>query len=152
VDALAARAAVSRQTFYQYFRNKSDVLERLMAEPSDVGRQGLRALVALDAPSLEDLEEFIEGQIANYAIGRDTFLILAEAELADPEIRALVVPTWKKYTDLLTDAITRSRRRTGARARRVEVETEALLLVAQLERFCHLSILRGWDADRRTAV
>ncbi len=147
-----AAAGVSRQTFYQYFRNKNAVIELLLSIPSNVGRGALEALAALDEPTLKDLEKVIEFQMDVYETNKTTFAIIAEAEAVEPSIQELIRPVRDRFRNTLAAAIRRSRRRAGAPDRRRESELEALLLSAQLERFCNLWLIRGYEIDRRAAV
>src|SRR5262245_32293009 len=152
VEAIAARAGLSRQTFYQYFRNKHDVLAGLLALSSSVTAAALEGLAELDEPSLADLRGFIEFQIDRYSANKSTYAILGQAEMVDPTVRQLTQRRRDHYVDVLASAIRRSRRRSGAPVRRAESHVEAMLLTSQIERFCNLWFVQGWDVDRNTAV
>jgi AcrR family transcriptional regulator len=141
VEDVAARAGASRATFYLHFTGKSGLTHALIDERGPSEDAVWAAVPAGGAPVrawLDELTGLWERQ-ASY------LLALEQAVAVDPTIALRHATQRRARVALVTE------RRLGGPIDGV-VDVRALLLVAQLERFCHLWLVREPGVDWQVAL
>lgn len=136
VEDVAARAGASRATFYLHFRGKAEIAEALMetVEPledaiwSELGEAAKRRRA--------DVRRWLGELTQLWEAHRDYFVVLEQAVAVEPGVASRYAASRRRRTQLVA-------RRSEARA---------LLLVVQLERFCHLWLDRDAGVDRDRAL
>ena len=138
VEDVAARAGASRATFYLHFAGKSELTHALVDERSPSEDAVWAAVPGGDAPVRGWLDELTRLWDAESSY----LLALEQAIAVDPGIALRHATQRRARVALVTE------RRFGGPIDGV-VDVRALLLVAQLERFCHLWLTRepgvDWD-------
>lgn len=65
VEEICKEAAVSKMTFYRYFKNKNELALEIMLEIFDKGLKDYRQVMAQDIPFVEKIEEIISLKFKN---------------------------------------------------------------------------------------
>ncbi len=114
VESVSAEAQVSRPTFYQYFRNKTDVLAHLLAERAEKASLLFAArLAANPRPTPDDLRAWVEGFVNLYEANVETMQAWACAE-SDPASLHAIDVMQRRVTDVLTAYVASVRAEIGA--------------------------------------
>ncbi|MGD9891065.1 MAG: TetR/AcrR family transcriptional regulator [Dehalococcoidia bacterium] len=105
MDAVAARAAVSRATLYRLFPGKAELLAALAESRAPLPALDRFLTAAADRPAVEALPELVTAAIPRLLAQRGVLrAVMAEAILAGPEsapARAVLAGTYAALTDYL---------------------------------------------------
>ncbi len=147
IEAIVDAAEVSRPTFYQYFKNKTDALSALVLEQRPSVLSHIDTLGP--APSLQQLRAWIDGLLEQFEMHHATMSAWTQAESTEPEFQKVADAIMNSLIDAYTDHFVGS---ADGPAAGVEIRTRVMLLVLQLERYTYFECVRGWEADREAVV
>lgn len=145
IEDVASAAGTTRATFYMHFRSKCDLVKALMAETGEAGYALWTPLGELAAePRREAVRAWLESTIAWWTDARQEITIFLQASAIEPELIADQAAADRRNLERVVELVPRFQREDG--------RVEAMLLVAQLERFFYFWIVRGWEMDREQVV
>jgi AcrR family transcriptional regulator len=102
VERLAGAAGISRSTFYLYFRDKSDLLQRLgAAMVADVYADGLVWQPSGDGGGADGLARDYLAYLTHYRAQRELFTAIVEAAAYDAGLQAW----WRGQRDRFIDVV-----------------------------------------------
>lgn len=136
VEDIAARAGASRATFYLHFRGKADLVEALMDQVEPAEDERWTALGSAERRSVADAKRWLTALTDLWDANRAYFGVLEQAVAVEAEVATRYSAARRRRTKLVARGS----------------ETRALLLVVQLERFCHLWLDGDAGVDRRAAI
>ena len=103
VEQLATEAGMSRATFYLHFRDKAELVSRLMSiVTDDIIRNAGAWLEFAEKPQRADVERAIRGAVSAFRRHRTIISALNDTASSDPEVEAL-------YTGMLETICLRCR-------------------------------------------
>lgn len=136
VEELAQEAGISRSTFYMHFRDKAELVRRLMKH---VTRELLEAAaVWLESPQVADRARLRAAlrQVAEvYDKHRAIMLAVAETAAYDPDVAAMFRETMDRFAGDMRAALKRAQREGQADVKLTPEVADAL--VWMVERCCH---------------
>jgi AcrR family transcriptional regulator len=158
VDDVVRMAGVSHGTFYLYFANMENLFRALAEKCADDAAALAESLgeVPGDAAGQVTLRAWLAEYLGFYRRYGVVIRAWAENQVTDRELSKLGAMSFGRIATTLRSSIAAVDDSTGrstagtkaARARRVELQADALL--ALLERFCYVLTSRdlGWDDDK----
>ncbi len=106
VDELCAEMALSKRTFYKYFRSRDDLVEviidRVVSEASRATRESLQS----DGPASEALRTHV-GQVSKLFDTQSSVLMMADIQTTMPELWARIVELRKEMVNLTIETLRR---------------------------------------------
>ncbi len=124
IDAIVERAGVSRPTFYQYFKNKTQALSALVLEEEIEADLYVQQL-PVDA-SKQQLRAWLDGLLALYERSQATMLAWTQAESLDAEFRTITRGVQARWIDEITSHLIGARKADQrCRTRTVAAESDA---------------------------
>lgn len=140
VAQIIGRAGVSFGTFYQYFRDKSEVLAALVVEYVGVLMQQTRTHWATTTNGREDLERMIASFVVAYAEGAELSGVWEEASHLDAEMAALRRDLGRILTEDVERELLRGGRAGHCRSFTArEAALAARALAGMVDRFCYVT-------------
>jgi AcrR family transcriptional regulator len=147
IDDIVAEANASRATFYLHFKRKADVL---LAVAEARGRRWRELYVELTSGgrlTREKLYAWLDSMAENYETNRASIDATSQAIAVEPDIAAVSLANTDESISVMAESI---QRWSGADPE--DARVRAALLLAQMDRFFHLWIIRGLPFDRERAV
>ncbi len=147
IEDIVAEASASRATFYLHFKSKADVV---LVVARTLGRRWRELYLELTSggrPSPQDLHEWIDSMVDNYATNRGSLKALDQAEAIEPEIAAVRLANHEESIAVIAASI---RRWCGCGEE--DAHVRAALLLAQIDGFLQFWIVEGIPFDRERAV
>lgn len=146
VEAIVAKARMSRRTFYEHFQDVYDCLAQLHASLADEAWQQLQAVVALSEDPMERIRLGIAGFFAAIATHPvEARVVFREIRVAGPKFEARWELELTRYTSLLLTSLTEAHAK-GLLARRPSEES-VYVLTTGLEALGIRYVTRG-NAER----
>jgi AcrR family transcriptional regulator len=146
VEDIHGAAGVSLGTFYQYFRDKADVITTLVADQIVESSDHLFHPGRV-RPSLEGAVEAVEPYIRHYADTADFQRVWEEATHIEPEVRSIRSDVTGLIDEALRLGISRGQR-AGAVHRGLEPAETARALNAMVDGYCYRAfVARGERGD-----
>jgi len=147
IDDIVAEANASRATFYLHFRSKAEVV---LVVTETLGRRWRELFVELTSGgrlSRAQLHVWLDGMVQNYETNRASLDAMDQAAAIEPEVAAVRLASIRETVGVMADSIRRwyGDDEDDARIR-------AALLLAQMDRFLQLWIVRGLPFERERAV
>jgi TetR/AcrR family transcriptional regulator, ethionamide resistance regulator len=147
VERLAARAGVSRSTFYVHFADKGALLREVTGEIVEALLAAGRGWWAGDAPaSREELRERAAEIVATYRPHAELMRAFTDTSSHDADVHEAFRALTDSYVDELTDHIERGQR-AGTVHRDLPARGTAVMLTCMAERGLD-QMLRGADDER----
>jgi AcrR family transcriptional regulator len=147
IDDIVAEANASRATFYLHFKSKADVV-LVMAER--LGRRWRELYLELTSTgrlSREQLRAWLDAMVDNYENNRTGLDALSQAIAVEPEVAEVNLVNNRESLEVMADSIVR-----WQGGDREDARIRAALLLAQMDRFFHLWVIRGIPFDRERAI
>ena len=147
IDDIVAEANASRATFYLHFKGKADVV-LVMAER--LGRRWRELYLELTSTgrlSREQLRAWLDAMVDNYENNRTGLDALSQAIAVEPEVAEVNLVNNRESLEVMADSIVR-----WQGGDREDARIRAALLLAQMDRFFHLWVIRGIPFDRERAI
>jgi AcrR family transcriptional regulator len=147
IDDIVAEANASRATFYLHFKRKADVL---LAVAEARGRRWRELYVELTSGgrlTRDKLYEWLDSMAENYETNRASIDATSQAIAVEPDIAEVSLANTDESISVMAESI---QRWYGADPE--DARVRAALLLAQMDRFFHLWIIRGLPFDRERAV
>lgn len=147
IDDIVAEANASRATFYLHFKSKADVVLVTADRLGRRWRELYLELIAGGRLSRQQVSQWLDGMVDNYAANRASVDAIAQAAAVEAEVAAVQLANNRESIDVIAASIERwhGRDREDARIR-------AALLLTQMDRFYSLWIVHGVEFDRERAV
>ena len=154
VEDIHGAAGVSLGTFYQYFRDKADVITTLVAEQILQSSEHLLHPGRV-RPSLEGAVDAVEPYIRFYAATADFQGVWEEATHIEPEVRSIRTEVAGLIDEALRLGIARGQR-AGSIQRDLDAAETARALNAMVDGYCYRTFVaqgaRGDDAVESVIV
>jgi AcrR family transcriptional regulator len=148
VAAITERAGVGAGTFYQYFRDRSDVLAALVAEAV---RDALDDVRAWDATEGRDgLRAVVAGFVERYAITAPFQAVWEEITHVEPALAELRQALTELYVGLFETELRRAAALGLVRAE-LDAAGSARALTAMVDRYCEQVFVRGAGTEAHDA-
>ena len=125
IDQIAQAAGATRPTFYQYFKNKADLIHFI--QESRIAPEMIaicQRLDALEKPSWQDLRGWVNEYARTWGRIHVFFDAYSEASMIDPTVARTIVPNTAQVTAHMTRLFGRFR---GDERRRVQGKLDLLL-------------------------
>lgn len=103
IEDIAARAGISRVTFYTYFKSKEELLQTIFDRSLSAYQQGLEAILAADSPRREKLHRVVVHQIASLTADQPAIRVFFSEEKALPPQVAQRVQAVHRQIDRLLE-------------------------------------------------
>lgn len=144
IEDIATAAGASRATFYLHFKSKADIVtELLLKDLADDSNAIYDRLDELTGPSWDDLREWLARTITFWERHRVAIRIVDQAIGVDPALAELMGTRVLATVDRIAAYLGKKPGHTGQSAR-----LQAMLLLAQLDRFSFFWFLTGVELDR----
>jgi TetR/AcrR family transcriptional regulator, ethionamide resistance regulator len=146
IDEVMAETSLSRPAFYVYFRDRHDLVLRLIQElGAELFAMADRWLKSKDGDSRQDLRSALEGVVAAYASHGPVLRALSDAAVDDPTVEAAYRGLTERFIDATADHI-RAETRAGV-VKGLNAKRTAAALVWMNERY--LSTCLGGERQVR---
>jgi AcrR family transcriptional regulator len=148
VEALAAEAGIARATFYLHFRDKGELVAKLMQRVTEE----ITAAARLESPETatrEDLRATVAAVVALYRRHYALMAAIVETAAYDPEVERLFQAMMRTLVEVNRKALVR-RRQAGLVAHDVPALTPDVVTWA-FERACH-QLVRSRKAAQAEAL
>jgi AcrR family transcriptional regulator len=147
VEAIHEAAGVSLGTFYQYFRDKADVVTTLVAEQILASSEHLFHPGRI-RPTIDGAMDAVEPYIRHYAATADFQRVWEEVTHIEPEVLAIRSDVAALIDDALRLGIARGQR-AGAIHRGLDAAETARALNAMVDGYCYRTfVVAGMTGDR----
>lgn len=147
VEDIHGTAGVSLGTFYQYFRDKADVITTLVADQIIESSEHL-ARPGRVRPTLEGAVETVAPYIRHYAETADFQRVWEEATHIEPEVRSIRSDVAGLIDEALRLGIARGQR-SGAIHRSLDPAETARALNAMVDGYCYATfVARGARGEK----
>jgi AcrR family transcriptional regulator len=147
IDDIVEAANASRATFYLHFRSKADVILVIAETLGRRWRELYADLAAGGRPSREQLYRWLDGMVDNYETNRASLDAMSQAVAIEPEVAAVRLANTRESIAVIAESI----QRWGA-GEPDDARLRAALLLAQMDRFFELWVIRAIPFDRERAV
>lgn len=108
IEEIAARAEISRVTFYTYFKSKEELLEAIFDHSLSAYQHGLEAILAADLPRREKLRRVVAHQVASLTADQPAIRVFfSEEKTLPPQLGQHVQEVHRKIDRLLEQEIAR---------------------------------------------
>jgi AcrR family transcriptional regulator len=147
IEDIVAEANASRATFYLHFKSKADVV---LVTTHTLGRRWRELYVDLTSggrPSRAELHRWLDTMVDNYATHRASLDATAQAIAIEPVVAEANLANLQESIAVIAESIQRWRG-----VDRESARVHAALLLAQMDRFFHLWVIRGLQFDRKRAL
>jgi AcrR family transcriptional regulator len=147
IEDIVAEANASRATFYLHFKSKADVV---LVTTQTLGRRWRELYVDLTSggrPSREELHTWLDAMVDNYTTHRASLDATTQAIAIEPAVAEANLANQQESIAVIAESIER-----WHGVDREDARVRAALLLAQMDRFFHLWIIRGLAFDRKRAV
>jgi AcrR family transcriptional regulator len=128
-----------------HFKSKCELVKALLAS---VGEEGYALWTPLGElaqdPTREAVRAWLEWLIEWWTASRQSITIYLQASSTEPELIADQADADRRNLERVVELVPRFQSEDG--------RVEAMLLVAQLERFFYFWIVRGWEMEREQVV
>lgn len=147
IEDIVAEANASRATFYLHFKSKADVILVVTERLGDRWRELYLELTSDARLSRKELYEWIDAMVDNYRINRVSLDAIDQAVAIESQVAAVRLANQEESIAVIAESI---RRWYGGDPE--DARIRAALLLAQMDRFLHLWVVRGVPFDRQRAV
>jgi AcrR family transcriptional regulator len=147
IDDIVAEANASRATFYLHFKRKADVLLAVAAARGRRWRELYTELTSGGRLTRDKLYAWLDSMVENYETNRASLDATSQAIAVEPDIAKVNLANTEESISVMAESI---QRWYGADPE--DARVRAALLLAQMDRFFHLWIIRGMPFDRERAV
>jgi AcrR family transcriptional regulator len=147
VDDIVAEANASRATFYLHFRTKSDVILVVSERLGRRWRELFEELTSGERVARAQLYAWLDGMADNYMANRASLDAIEQASAVEPAVAESQLTNNRESIEVMATSIER-----WQGGEREDARIRAALLLAQLDRFMRLWVLRGLEFDRARAV
>lgn len=147
IEDIVAEANAGRATFYLHFKSKAEII---LVTTQTLGRRWRELYVDLTSggrPSRDELHSWLDGMVDNYTTHRASLDATAQAIAIEPAVAEANLANQRESIAVIARSIQR-----WNKVDREEARVRAGLLLAQMDRFLHLWVVRGLAFDRRRAV
>lgn len=144
VDDIVRGAGASRGTFYLYFESKADVMKAVLdrLHASEGHRRLLDHFAALEGPTVDALQAWIEEYVDFYEANRGLHRAIHQAQSAEPSFTDTLLANMQGYVDLW--ASLGFVENAGDR----DLRLAALMMFAVADRVLYLWLVHGYEVDR----
>ncbi|MGV9867161.1 TetR/AcrR family transcriptional regulator [Rhodococcus koreensis] len=154
IDEITRRAGASRATFYLHFENKPAILLEVFRtahlEPVLAAMDQLDTEVPLSKASIRN---FINDYVGIYDGTRGVMRAWIQGESQEGSSRKSVSDELRgAFLDVMSEKISVIRRKAGLKVSKNDSRMRALLMFAQIERFCFYTSLRNVNVDTEKAM
>ena len=147
IDDIVAEANASRATFYLHFKSKSDVVLVMARTLGTRWRELYRELTSGERLSRKELYDWLDTMAGHYLTNRATVAALDQAAAVEPEVASVRLANQQESMAVVAESI---RRWYGGDEE--DARIRAALLLAQMDRFFDLWVIRGLAFDRERAL
>jgi AcrR family transcriptional regulator len=147
IEDIVGEANASRATFYLHFKSKADVVLVMTQTLGRRWRELYLELTSGDTLTREDLYAWIDGMVNNYEINRASVDAIDQAVAIEPQVAEVRLANLQESIAVIAESI---ERRCGGGPE--DARVRAALLLAEMDRFFWLWIVRGIPFDRERAV
>jgi AcrR family transcriptional regulator len=147
IDDIVAEANASRATFYLHFKSKADVVLVMTERLGRRWRELYLELTSTGRLSRDQLRAWLDAMVDNYEDNRTGLDALSQAVAVEPEVAEVNLANNRESLEVMADSIVR-----WQGGDREDARIRAALLLAQMDRFLHLWVIRGIPFDRERAI
>jgi AcrR family transcriptional regulator len=147
IEDIVAEANASRATFYLHFRSKADVVLVMTQTLGRRWRELYHELTSGARLSRKELYGWIDAMVDNYKINRGSLAAIDQAVAIEPEVADVRLANQQESIAVIAESIQR-----WYGSDKEDARVRAALLLAQMDRFFHLWVVRGLPFDRQRAV
>ena len=147
IEDIVAEANASRATFYLHFKSKADVVLVMTQTLGRRWRELYLELTSGERLSRKELYAWIDGMVDNYETNRASVDAIDQAMAIEPQVAEVRLASLQESIAVIAESI---QRWYGGGPE--EARVRAALLLAQMDRFFWLWIVRGTPFDRERAV
>jgi AcrR family transcriptional regulator len=147
IDDIVAEANASRATFYLHFKSKADVVLVMTERLGRRWRELYLELTSTGRLSRDQLRAWLDAMVDNYEDNRTGLDALSQAIAVEPEVAEVNLANNRESLEVMADSIVR-----WQGGDREDARIRAALLLAQMDRFFHLWVIRGIPFDRERAI
>lgn len=144
VEDIHEAAGVSLGTYYQYFRDKADLMATLVGDAIVDTAESMFPSVDLTAGA-DGVTHLLEAFVRSYAATADFQRVWEEATHVDEDLAALRRDVSRLLDDSLSAAIVRAQR-AGVVEPSIDAASSSRALAAMVDRYCYLTFVV--DAER----
>jgi AcrR family transcriptional regulator len=147
IEDIVAEANASRATFYLHFKSKADVI---LGVTQTLGRRWRELYLELTSGarlSRKELYEWIDAMVDHYTTNRASLDAIDQAVAIEPQVAEVRLANQEESIAVIAASIQR-----WYGGDQEDARIRAALLLAQMDRFMHLWVVRGLTFDRQRAV
>ena len=147
IEDIVAEANASRATFYLHFKSKADVV---LVVTQTLGRRWRELYVELTSGerlSRDELYAWLDAMVGNYETNRASLDAMNQAVAIEPEVAEVRLASIRETIAVMAQSIQR-----WSGGDEEDARIRAALLLAQMDRFFDLWVIRGLAFDRERAL
>jgi AcrR family transcriptional regulator len=147
IEDIVAEANASRATFYLHFKSKADVV---LVVTQTLGRRWRELYVELTSggrPPRDELYAWLDAMVGNYETNRASLDAINQAVAIEPEVAEVRLASIRETIAVMAESIQR-----WSGGDEDDARVRAGLLLAQMDRFFDLWVIRGLPFERERAV
>jgi AcrR family transcriptional regulator len=147
IEDIVAEANASRATFYLHFKSKADVV---LVITQTLGRRWRELYLGLTSGgrlSRKELYEWLDSMVENYQTNRGSLGAIDEAVAIEPQVAEVRRANIVESIAVIAESIAR-----WYGGDQEDARVRAALLLAQMDFFFYLWVVRGLPFDRQRAV
>jgi AcrR family transcriptional regulator len=147
IEDIVAEAKASRATFYLHFKSKAEVV---LVVTQTLGRRWRELYVELTSGerlSRDELYAWLDAMVGNYETNRASLDAMNQAVAIEPEVAEVRLANIRETIAVMAESIQR-----WSGGDEEDALVRAALLLAQMDRFFDLWVIRGLPFDRERAL
>ena len=147
VDMIADQAGVSRTTYYRHFEGKLPIAMALFSDMLTHIQRRWKDILANPDPSLEQVEEWLGGQVQIVEADPVFNRVLRQVEAIEPDVLLHRLRYYETLMSIMWPENHRPKTRSMA-----ELRAKSILLLRQMDQFLYLFGSREMELDRDATI